>query len=285
MGKATKRERQKTNKMIKDLERQKIESRAKKIKAVTLLGVILILPLVIIISMLVNSATTPSTYTAKVAVSIEDKEIGTIEIKLDEPNAPKSVKRFIELASNGAYNGLEFYQASKNQAISIGAASADGTGSLANTEQVEGPPRDYQSGDVIWAPDASGATLQVGSSFTFLTAKEKAELFSAEGINQKTEANSGQKASYRFGYIGYITKGLEFAQQIEALAPAQEIDPATGKPKLDESGAEIPAAIKPTKTAKIVRVVIFKDGNEITPGEYTNITTKVTTTTTTTPTS
>ena len=64
MGKSTKRERQKANKMMKDLERARIENRAKRIKAFSILGVILILPIVIIISMVVNSATTPSSYTA-----------------------------------------------------------------------------------------------------------------------------------------------------------------------------------------------------------------------------
>ena len=251
MGKATKRERQKTNKMVKDLARQKAENRQKRIKGFTILGIILILPLVVIVSVLVNSATTPANYTAKISVSIEDKEIGTIEVKLDEPNAPKSVKRFIELSSNGVYNNIEFFAASKNQGISAGALNPDGTGSYASVEQVEGPPRDYEPGDLIWGQDPSG-TLQVGTSFSFLTATKDSSLFKKGGINTKTEASSEQKASYQLGYIGFITKGLDIARKIEALAPTQELDPKTGKPMVDDEGKAISPATTPTKSANIV---------------------------------
>ena len=279
MGKATKRERQKTNKMVKDLARQKAENRQKRIKGFTILGIILILPLVVIVSVLVNSATTPANYTAKISVSIEDKEIGTIEVKLDEPNAPKSVKRFIELSSNGVYNNIEFFAASKNQGISAGALNPDGTGSYASVEQVEGPPRDYAPGDLIWGQDPIG-TLQVGTSFSFLTATKDSSLFKKGGINTKTEASSEQKASYQLGYIGFITKGLDIARKIEALAPTQELDPKTGKPMVDDEGKAISPATTPTKSAKIIRITIYKDGKEIKVGDYKNIVTSSTTTTT-----
>ena len=279
MGKSTKRERQKANKMMKDLERARIENRAKRIKAFSILGVILILPIVIIISMVVNSATTPSSYTAKIVVSIDDKEIGTIDVKLDEPNAPKSLKRFIQFPSNGIYNGVEFTQVVKDGNISAGSLNADGSGSYGNTEQVEGPPRDFESGDLIWSPDPSQTPLQAGSSFTFLTGTKKSEIFGKNGINQKTQANEEQKASYRFGYIGYITKGIDIARKIEALAPPQEIDPATGKPKVDEKGNIIPPEPKPLKVAKIIRITVYKDGKAIKVGDYANITTTSTSTT------
>lgn len=272
MGKETKRERQKMNKMVKDLERKKIEKRKKSIKAFTILGVILILPLTIIISMIISSATTPSTYTAKITLSIEDKEIGTIEVKLDEANAPKSVKRFIEYASNGSYNGKEFYSVTKDKSISVGAKNEDGTGSLGNSLQVEGPPRDFDAGDLIWDLEATAQQAKLsGSSFSIITASNKSKFLGKDGLfNQKTQASSEQKASYIFGYIGFIKKDkdIDIARKIEALAPAQEIDPATGKAKLDEQGKEIPAATKPLKVAKIVRISVFKDGKEIRPGEY-----------------
>jgi cyclophilin family peptidyl-prolyl cis-trans isomerase len=285
MGKDTKRERQKLNKMVKDLERKKIEKRKKNIKAFTILGVILILPLTIILAKVINSATTPPSYSAKITLSIEEKEIGTIEVKLDEPNAQKSVKRFIEYASNGTYNGKEFYSAVKDRSISAGAQNADGTGSLGNSLQVEGPPRKFESGDLIWDLEATSQQPKLsGSSFSIITASSKSASLAENGFfNRQTPASAEQKASYIFGYIGYINKAkdIEIARKIEALAPEQEVDPATGKAKLDEQGNEIPAAIKPLKVAKIVRISVFKDGKEIRPGEYKDNTATTTTTTTT----
>lgn len=282
MGKATKRERQKSNKLVKEQERQRIEKRTKSVRAAKTLGVILIVPIIIAISMLVNNATTKAVYTAKITVAIDNKEIGTIEVKLDEPNAPKSVKHFISYASNGDYNGIDFFSAIKDQAVSAGALNADGTGSLGSSVQAEFPPRDFKPGDLIWQPDGSSATAGLaGSSFSMLTGNEKSEIFKKGGINEKSVANSETKSTYRFGYIGFITKGLDIARKIEALAPEKEIDPATNKAKVDEQGNELPAPIKPTKTARIVRVLVYKDGKEIKPGDYANLVTTTTSSTTT----
>ena len=42
------------------------------------------------------------------------------------------------------------------------------------------------------------------------------------------------------GYIGFITKGLNIAKKIEALAPTQKLDPKTGKPMLNNEGKLYP---------------------------------------------
>lgn len=281
MGKASKRERQKSNKFVKEQERAKIEKREKSIRAFKALAIILIVPIIIAISMLVNKATTDAVYTAKITISIDGKNAGTVDVKLDEPNAPKSVKHFISYASNGEYNNIDFFSAIKDQSIGAGALLPDGSGSFGSSVQAEFPPRDFKPGDLIWQPDGTSSTPGIaGSAFSILTANEKSAIFKKDGINTKIVANSKTESTYRFGYIGFITKGLDIARKVEALAPKQEIDPTTGKPKVDEQGNEVAVDVKPTKPVKIVRVLVYKDGKEIKPGEYANLVTTSTSSTT-----
>lgn len=283
MGKSSKRERQKSNKAAKDQEREKKLKREKAIRTYKTLGVVLIVPIIIVISIFVNKATSDAIYTAQITVSIDGKEAGTIDVKLDQANAPKSVKHFIGYASNSSYDGVEFNIALKDALIGAGSLNEDGSGSLGSVIQAEEPPRDFKQGDLVWQSGAASQALSAGSAFNILTGDKKADVYSKDkGLNQKSQATSEAKSTYQISYIGYITKGLDIAKKIQALAPKQEIDPVTNKPKVDESGNEIPPEVKPTKTVKIVRVLVFKDGKQIKPGEYANLTTTSTSSTTTT---
>ena len=71
MGKASKRERQKINRDLRAEEKAKAESRACALRTAKTLGLILIIPAVVIIAILVNHATTPDTYTAKITVAVD----------------------------------------------------------------------------------------------------------------------------------------------------------------------------------------------------------------------
>lgn len=65
-------------------------------------------------------------------VQINVRNYGAIEVELDEVNAPITVKNFLDLVSNGFYNGLTFHRIIKGFMIQGGDPLGTGTGGSKN---------------------------------------------------------------------------------------------------------------------------------------------------------
>ncbi|MFN8015854.1 MAG: peptidylprolyl isomerase [Acidimicrobiia bacterium] len=277
MGKASKRERQKSNKVIKEQELAKAASRDKAFKTAKTVALILIIPLIVIIAVFINKATNADVYTAKITVAIEGETSlpnkGVIDVELDYANAPKSVKHFIGIAKDGSYNGLEWHRVVKDFVIQTGDPKGDGTGSLASTALAETPDKGYKTGDIAWAKAATEPAGTAGSQFFIITGEQSAS--GLKTLNTKVPQQDGT-SKYEYGLIGHVTKGISVALKIEGLAPKatkenQEPDP------------------KPIKKTIVQKIEVFKNGRPIKandksfPSPTTTSTTTTTTTTTTTP--
>lgn len=267
MGKAAKRERQKINRDLKASQIAREESRKKTIRTVKTLALILIVPAIIAISILINKATEPDTYTAKITVAIEGQENlpnkGLIEVEFDYANAPKSVKHFMAYASNGDYDGLTWHRVVKDFVIQGGDPVGNGSGNLGDPIQSELPVRDLRPGDLAWAKAGNEAPGTAGSQFFIVTGSKSSSGIKA--LNQKVPGVDGEE-TYQYGFIGHITKGLDVARAIENLAP--EDTTAAAEPE------------KPTSVTKIIKIEVFKNGKLVKRGDYISPTTTTSTSTT-----
>jgi cyclophilin family peptidyl-prolyl cis-trans isomerase len=267
VGKAAKRERQKINKSLREEEKARKQSREKTIRVAKTIGLIVIIPVVILVAVIVNKASNPVVYKARITVAIDGvKNLpnkGVIEVSLDNAHSPKSVKHFVGFASNGLYDGLSWHRVVNDFVIQGGDPKGDGTGSLGSSIAAELPENGYKQGDLAWAKGSSEAAGTAGSQFFVITGKTKDG--GVTGLNQKQVAADGDTATYQYGFIGHVTKGLNTALAIEKLAPKDN----------NGDGA-------PTKKAIIVKIEIFKDGKLMKAGDVIPPTTSSTSTTSTT---
>lgn len=267
MGKASKRERQKSNKALREEEVSRKESRKKAIRIAQALVLVLIVPIIIVVATIVNKATDADVYSAKITVAIDGEKSlpnnGIIEVDLDQARSPKSVKHFSGFASNGDYDGLSWHRVVTNFVIQGGDPNGDGTGNLGSSIVAELPIKGYKTGDLAWAKGGNEAAGTAGSQFFIVTGKEGSD--GLQALNQKAAQADGSM-SYQYGYIGKVTKGLELAKMIEKLAPLTDGSKAGDGP--------------PTKKSIIVKIEIFKNGKKLKTGDLISPTTSSTTTTT-----
>jgi|GEM_PF-616009 len=254
VGKATKRERQKINKALREEEQARKAARKKVFRVVQALILVLIIPIVIVIATLINKATDPDIYTAKITVAIDGVESlpnnGVIEIELDNTYAPKSVKHFNGFASNAEYDGMEWHRAVTDFVIQSGDPNGDGTGALGNSIVAELPRNGYEPGSVAWAKGGNDPAGTAGSQFFIVTGNEDSE--GLDALNTKAPQADGSE-QYQYGYLGKVTKGIEVARMIEDLAPVAEGQDSGDGP--------------PTKKAIIVKIEVFKNDKKINAGD------------------
>ncbi len=254
MSKASKRERQKANKQIKEEQEQRAQVKSKRLKAFKGLLLVLVVPIVIVIALLINNATNPDVYTARITVAIEgEKNLpnnGVIEVELDWDRSPNSVKHFIGFAKDGLYDGMEWHRVVKDFVIQSGDPDGSGTGNLGSKVQAELPTRDYRTGDVAWAIDSNDLPGTAGSQFFIVTGSDKA--VGVKALSKKVKNQDG-KNSYQYGFIGRVTQGIAVALKIESLAPKAK------------EGAQ--AQSKPTSRAIIVGIKVFRNGTQIKRGD------------------
>lgn len=249
MGKAAKRERQKANKAVKQELKTKAQARAQALRVTKGIALILVVPIVVVVSILINNATNADTYTAKITVAIDGEKSlpnkGVIEVELDYANAPKSVKHFIGLAKDGGYDGLQWHRVAKDFVIQTGDPNGDGTGALGSQITSELPAKGYKTGDLAWAKSGQDPAGTANSQFFIVTGKTTSS--GLKTLNTKIPQQDGSK-KYEYGFIGHVIKGLDAALKIESLAP--------------EAGDG-----EPTKTTKVISIEVFKNGKLIKRGD------------------
>ena len=218
MSKAAKRDRQRLNREARREAELAAEKRRRQLKTARNVGLIL-LPLVVlfvVLQVVRSDDKSDADSGKKTFVSLTTTK-GEIILQLDPSEAPKNVKNFEKLVTDGFYNGLDFHRVTSSGIIQAGdpAGDADGPGYAIDDEPpTKGP---YQVGDVAMAnagPDTAG------SQFFIITAEPGAQL------------------PPDYSRFGRVVQGLDVAQQIQALAPPTGDGP-------------------PTEPVQIVQAVVF----------------------------
>jgi cyclophilin family peptidyl-prolyl cis-trans isomerase len=136
-------------------------------------------------------------YTATITTSL-----GDIELRLDTEQAPVAAGHFVKLAESGFYDGSTFHRVARQFVIQGGAPNPDGSGTSGSSVVGEVPSDNYPLGSLAAAKTAIEPPGTFDSQFFIVT-----------GPNGGALPND-------YARFGTVTRGLEIAQQIEALAPA-----------------------------------------------------------------
>jgi cyclophilin family peptidyl-prolyl cis-trans isomerase len=152
------------------------------------------------------------TYTATVKTNF-----GDIDLALDTKTAPKGAGRFIELSRAGFYDGLTWHRVVKDFVIQGGDPEGTGSGGSGNDPIVAEVPTDHYPIGALAA--AKGGNDPAG---TF-----DSQFFIVTGSQGGTLPND-------YARFGSVTKGIEVAQEIEALAPADGSPTPTKKATIDK---------------------------------------------------
>ncbi len=244
MSKAAKRERQKQNRELARVERERMLKRQRQMKTLRTL-LLLLAPIVVIavIISLVNGGSSSDTKksapkaptrtfaapppmtidtTAKYTATMKTSE-GTVTMDLDAATAPVATNNFVFLARNRFYDGLTIHRAAKNFVIQGGDPKGDGSGGPGYTVEGEVPTDHYPIGSLAAAKGGSDPAGTFGSQFFIVT------------------GSGGATLPNDYARFGIVTAGLANAQKIEKLAPSSG------------DGA-------PTKKVTIIKVTIRENG-------------------------
>jgi len=148
-------------------------------------------------------------YTATITTNL-----GEIVIDLDTEDAPVAAGHFADLARDGFYDGLTFHRVVPSFVIQGGDPNGDGSGGSGESVPGEVPPENAETGN-----------YPIGSLAAAKGAADPPGTFDAQFfIVTGADATSLPAEYARFGMV---TEGLDVAQQIEALAPAEGDGPPT----------------------------------------------------------
>jgi peptidyl-prolyl cis-trans isomerase B (cyclophilin B) len=266
VSKAAKRERQKQNRELARVERERMVKRQRQMRTLRTLA-LLLAPLVVIGILIAvfsgggdddssevetTAPKTPAicenpvadpqrefaeappmtinpedTYTATLCTSE-----GVIEMDLDATNAPVATNNFVFLASEGFYDGLTFHRAAENFVIQGGDPAGNGSGGPGYTVAGEVPTDNYPLGALAAAKSGDEPAGTFGSQFFIVT------------------GDGGASLPNDYARFGSVTKGIKVAQKIEKYAP-------------DNGDGE------PTKKTTIDKIVIKVNGTVMTPSTTT----------------
>jgi len=149
-------------------------------------------------------------YTATITTNF-----GTIVVALDAKAAPVAANNFVYLADKGFYDGLRWTRAAKDFVIQGGDPTNTGSGGPGYTVQGEVPTDHYPIGSVAAAKTSSAPAGTFGSQFFIVTGSQ------------------GETLPNDYARFGTVTKGLDVAQKIDALAPASGDGPPTKTATID----------------------------------------------------
>jgi cyclophilin family peptidyl-prolyl cis-trans isomerase len=193
-----------------------------------------------------NSPTTLFTADPSKTYAYITTNYGEIVVELDVENAPNAAAHFVELAKRGFYDELTWHRAAADFVIQGGDPKGDGTGGSGESIVGEVPTDHYPLGALA----AAKATNDPPGTFD-------SQFFIVTGTRGLTLPND-------YARFGRVVQGLEVAQQIEHLAPAE----GDGKP---------------SQEATIDKVEIVEPGGSETSETSTSDTTTETTVATPTP--
>lgn len=242
MSKADKRERQRQNRELAKIERERLIKRDRRMRSIR--GLLFVLVPVIAIAVLFNvlssdddsgsksnaggeqngctrvtsnkpppkdvqqQAPESTIDAAKKYSALIETSCGPITVELNPTAAPIATNNFVSLARKGFYDDLCIDRAAKDFVVQGGSPKCDQQGGPGYTVKGEVPTDNYPVGSLAAAKGGSDAPGTMGSQFFIVT-----------GPNGATLPND-------YARFGTVTSGIEVAQAIEKLAP----ESGDGKP-------------------------------------------------------
>jgi cyclophilin family peptidyl-prolyl cis-trans isomerase len=237
VSKANKRERQRQNRELAKVERERLIKRDRRLRA--LRGLLFVLVPVAVIFVIISivrnddgdspsssSATcreVPDSYKppkkdtsqqappltidpAKTYTATIKTSCGTMTTTLDASTAPTATNNFVFLAREGFYNGLCVERAAEKFVIQGGSPKCDQQGGPGYTVTGEVPTNNYPVGSLAAAKGPNEPAGSFGSSFFIVTGP------------------GGKSLPNEYARFGQVTKGMAVAKDLESLAP----EPAEG---------------------------------------------------------
>jgi cyclophilin family peptidyl-prolyl cis-trans isomerase len=233
VSKANKRERQRQNRELAKVERERLIKRDRRMRAARgLLFVLVPVAIVFVILAVVNNNNSKSSTTSNItcttvpkrtkapikntaqqapAMTIDQNKTytativtncGSMTAQLDAKTAPIATNNFVSLARSGFYDGLSFHRVVKDFVIQGGDPKGDGSGGPGYTVVGEPPTNSYPIGSLAAAKSGNAPKGDFGSQFFIVTGKNGAQL------------------PNDYARFGKVTKGLAVAKKIESFAPA-----------------------------------------------------------------
>jgi peptidyl-prolyl cis-trans isomerase B (cyclophilin B) len=197
VSKQSKRDRQREN---REARRQYEESLAKRRRAFKTARTLAIIAIPVIAIGAFLSLSGDDEKSGRVEYATITTSFGDIVVRLDGSEAPKSEAQFARLAESGAYDGLTFHRVSTSTGIIQGGdPNGDGTGGSGKTVPDELPTTKYEIGDLAYANSGPGTS---DMQFFIVTGEP------------------GTSLPLNFNRFGHVVRGLDIAQEIEALSPA-----------------------------------------------------------------
>jgi peptidyl-prolyl cis-trans isomerase B (cyclophilin B) len=241
VSKANKRERQRQNRELAKVERERLIKRDRRMRALRgLLFVLIPVAIVFVIFYFVSDSDddsssapestcrdVPDNYTppkkdtaqqaptltidpAKTYTATIRTSCGTMTSELDASKAPNATNNFVYLAREGFYDGLTFHRAATDFVIQGGDPAGDGSGGPGYSVAGEVPTDNYPVGSLAAAKSGDAPKGDFGSQFFVVTGPGGAQL------------------PNDYARFGKLTKGLPVAREIEALAPEPPEGAQTG---------------------------------------------------------
>jgi cyclophilin family peptidyl-prolyl cis-trans isomerase len=134
---------------------------------------------------------------------------GAITLELDPVAAPVATNNFVFLAEHGFYDGLDFHRAAENFVIQGGDPAGDGSGGPGYTVVGEVPTDNYPEGALAAAKSPNDPAGTFGSQFFIVTGTEGATL------------------PNDYARFGKVVDGIDVAKKIESYAPESGDGPPT----------------------------------------------------------
>jgi peptidyl-prolyl cis-trans isomerase B (cyclophilin B) len=168
-----------------------------------------------------STTVAPTTTTAvavvpKSATATITTNFGTIVIQLDTKNAPNGSARFIKLAKQGFYDNHKWVRSAKDFVIQGGSPNDTQAGGAGHPIIGEVPKDHYPLGSLAAAKGGPEPPGTFDSQFFIVT------------------GSGGATLPNDYARFGTVTKGLDVAQKIEALAPASGDGPPTKTATIDK---------------------------------------------------
>jgi cyclophilin family peptidyl-prolyl cis-trans isomerase len=198
VSKQSKRDRQRENREARRQYLEALERRRRTWKLVRTLSFILV-PVIAVGAFLSLKKDDEKPTTVKHEFATITTNFGDIIVELDGTEAPKSEAQFAKLAKSGFYDGLTIHRVSTSTGIIQGGdPNGDGTGGSGKTVPDELPTSAYKLGDLAYANSGPNTS---DSQWFIVT------------------GDPGTQLPPNYNRFGHVVRGLDIAQQIEALSP------------------------------------------------------------------
>jgi cyclophilin family peptidyl-prolyl cis-trans isomerase len=207
VSKASKRERQRLNREARRQYEEALARRRRAWRTTRRVVPLAVLGVVAVTLLTVSGGSNDQSHAANIQYATFTTSMGNIVVQLDGREAPKSEAQFVRLAKAGFYDGLTIHRVSTGAGVIQGGdPKGNGTGGSGTTVPDELPKSAYKLGDLAFANSGPNTS---DSQWFIVT------------------SDVGTKLPLSFNRFGHVIRGLDIAQEIQALVPASGDGPPT----------------------------------------------------------